>query len=77
MQLPPQSKGHPVFHASQLKRAIGNYQCQGVLPPKLELQADIVAEPETVAGQRIILREGSQVQQSLIKWKGNSIEDLT
>jgi hypothetical protein len=77
LKLPAESKIHPVFHVSLLKRAIGNYQVQGQLP--IELNIDDAADiyPETVLGSRVVRVGDTEVQQSLIKWKHKSMEDVT
>lgn len=77
LQLPDQSKIHPVFHVSLLKKAVGNYQVQGELPKDLEITDEADIYPEQVMGTRITVKEGVIVQQSLIKWKHKSLEDLT
>ncbi|MCI19418.1 hypothetical protein A2U01_0040574, partial [Trifolium medium] len=77
LQLPDTSRIHPVFHVSLLKKAVGDYHNQGELPKDLDATDDIEVYPEVVMGARVTMKEGVTVQQSLIKWKDRSLEDVT
>jgi hypothetical protein len=77
LQLPEQSKIHPVFHVSLLKKAIGDYEVQGELPKELEVVIDEEMYPVKVLGNRVNVKEGVTTHQSLIQWKGKSIDDVT
>ncbi|MCH82296.1 hypothetical protein A2U01_0003098 [Trifolium medium] len=77
LQLPDTSKIHPVFHVSLLKKAVGDYHIQGDLPKDLEVTDEGEIYPEVVMGARVTLKEGVAVQQSLIKWKDRSLDDVT
>lgn len=58
LRLPEQSRIHPVFHVSLLKKAIGEYQVQGELPKDLEITDAADAYPEQVMGSRVIMQGG-------------------
>lgn len=77
LQLPDQSKIHPIFHVSLLKKAVGEYHVQNELPKDLEVIMDEEIYPVRVLGTRIIMKNGSSVPQSLIQWKDKSIDDVT
>ncbi|MCH97247.1 hypothetical protein A2U01_0018240, partial [Trifolium medium] len=68
------SKIHPVFHVSLLKKAVGNYHSQGELPKDLEMADVEEIYLEKIMGVRMTMKEGVAVQQSLIKWKGKSVD---
>jgi hypothetical protein len=77
LALPLQSKIHPVFHVSLLKKAVGNYQVQGELPKDLEISSDDDIYPKKVLGSRVTIHEGKTVSQSLIQWKNKSLDEVT
>lgn len=77
LQLPDQSRIHPVFHVSLLKKAVGDYQVLGELPKDLELIDDSDVYPEKVMGSRVTMKGGVTGQQSLIKWRHKTWEDVT
>lgn len=77
LELLAQSKIHPVFHVSLLKKAIGNYQVQGELPKELEVVGTDDIYPDKVLGTRVTVQAGVTVPQSLIQWKNKSLDDAT
>lgn len=77
LKLPDESKIHSVFHVSLLKRAVGNYKVQGILPKDLEVSTEDDHYPAQVLGTRVTVREGVAIPQSLIQWKHKSRDDVT
>jgi hypothetical protein len=77
LQLPDDSKIHPVFHVSLLKKAVGDYPIQGELPKELQISVDEDIYPKKILGSRINWQDGTAIPQSLIKWKNKSLEDVT
>ncbi|KAI5443499.1 hypothetical protein KIW84_012224 [Lathyrus oleraceus] len=56
LELPTQSKIHPVFHVSLLKKVVGNYQVQGELPKELEVVGTDDIYPDKVLGTRLTVQ---------------------
>jgi hypothetical protein len=63
LPLPPSSAVHPVFHVSQLKRAVGSSVAVAQLPDQL----DGLQIPEKVLQRRL---GPAGVSQALIQWSG-------
>ncbi|GAU36128.1 hypothetical protein TSUD_292880 [Trifolium subterraneum] len=59
------------------KKVVGDYHAQGDLPKELDMVLDEEIYPIGVLGSRVIMKEGSSVNQSLIQWKNKSLEDVT
>lgn len=77
LQLPDQSRIHPFFHVSLLKKVVGDYEVLGKLPKDLDFTDESDVYPEKVMGSRVNVKGGVTVQQSLIKWKHKTWEDVT
>ncbi|XP_063935341.1 transposon Tf2-1 polyprotein isoform X1 [Daucus carota subsp. sativus] len=72
LALPEESRVHPVFHVSQLKRAVGTAVASPVLPPQLNAELELVAEPEELLEVRRLTKGNMRILEVLIKWKGLS-----
>ncbi|WOH05165.1 hypothetical protein DCAR_0624579 [Daucus carota subsp. sativus] len=70
LKLPSHSRVHPVFHVSLLKKHVGPAPImEGELPQTNE--ADIVTlEPSRVLQRRQVQRQGQNITQWLVQWKG-------
>jgi hypothetical protein len=76
LRLPPSARIHPVFHVSQLKKAIGEHQVQAELPLDLEHQAESFV-PDRVLQVREVQKLGEVKRQVLIKWLDRDEEEAT
>lgn len=76
LKLPDGSRVHPVFHVSLLKKAVGNYHEEDKLP-ELEGEGGVLIEPEEVLASRIVQVQGEKVNQVLIRWKGQMVDEAT
>ncbi|PKU75390.1 RNA-directed DNA polymerase [Dendrobium catenatum] len=74
LKLPQSASIHPVFHVSQLRRAIGEHAVSTELPATLTEELEVMLEPLELAGVRSN-KEGSK--EVLIKWRGLPDFDAT
>ncbi|MCI38482.1 mediator of RNA polymerase II transcription subunit 15A-like, partial [Trifolium medium] len=58
------------------KKAVGNYHEEEDLP-ELEGDSGVLIEPEAVLAKRIVQIQGEKVNQVLIHWKGQVMEEAT
>jgi hypothetical protein len=74
LDLPAESKIHPVFHVSLLKEKLGKLtSSQPQLPLVLEAKGEVAVRPQAVLDQR---RRRNQ-QEVLVHWQGLSPADAT
>ena len=70
LALPEDSRIHPVFHVSQLKRVVGAAVTSPVLPPQLTADLELMIEPEELLEVRQLAKGDAKLLEVLIKWKG-------
>jgi hypothetical protein len=74
LELPTHSSIHPVFHVSQLKKAVGAaHQVIPTLPTDFALHL----APKKILKSRSVVRGSSPVQQVLVKWNNLSADLAT
>lgn len=69
LQLPLTCKLHPVFHVSQLKRAVGQSESSSDIPPQLNTDLELLVEPETLLDVRHVQKGAESHTEALLKWK--------
>jgi len=77
LQLPPQSKIHPVFHVSQLKPKLGTTAVPVPILPPVDSDGVLQPEPSAVLDRRSSPRNNRPFIEVLVRWVGQSIEDAT
>ncbi|XP_013639376.1 PREDICTED: uncharacterized protein LOC106344564 [Brassica oleracea var. oleracea] len=68
LELPEDSKVHPTFHVSQLKKVVGDVTTVTQLPAQLTRDGVLEMEPEEVLDTRVNEKTGQQ--EVLVHWKG-------
>lgn len=76
LDLPATSRVHPVFHVSQLKKAVGQAKIHRQLPQVTE-QGTFDLSPLRKLDSRSVVKDHKVAHQVLIQWKGCSIEEAT
>ena len=77
LALPSQSKLHPVFHVSCLKKVIGT-RCQiQTSLPELPEEVSIWLQPEAVLDQRERRLRQRTIKEVLVQWKDMTPTDAT
>jgi hypothetical protein len=67
LELPSSASIHPVFHVSQLKKAVPSSSWVSDLLPDLSTAWQV---PEQILAKKMVSRGSSSVQQVLVKWSG-------
>lgn len=76
LDLPATSRVHPVFHVSQLKKAVGQAKVHKQLPQVNE-QGVFDLSPLRILDTRTIIKDHQVNHQVLVQWKGCSIDEAT
>ena len=75
--LPSTARIHPVFHISQLKKAVGDHPVEPNLPPELQVHTSNILEPEAILSSRDKSTNGQHITEWLIRWKNRPTEEAT
>lgn len=77
LELPSNSKIHPVFHVSCLKRKLGATNVQQSVLPSIQEDGRMQLEPISVLDRRVVKKNNRPVVQWLIHWSNSFPEDAT
>jgi hypothetical protein len=77
LQLPSDSKIHPIFHVSQLKPKLGAQTVAIPTLPPLNYEGILQSEPVAVLDRRSRARNNRSFTEVLVCWEGQSAEDAT
>ncbi|KAJ4789708.1 polyprotein [Rhynchospora pubera] len=77
LNLPQNSRVHPVFHVSQLKARVGDTQAVAPNVPIVGPEGTLREEPESILDRRIVKKRNAAVVQILVKWSNKPMEDAT
>ena len=76
LDLPLDSKIHPVFHVSCLKEKLGNRHQLVVTLPPTDREGVVRPEPEEIMARRMKKKGGKAVTEVLVKWRGLGAEEV-
>jgi hypothetical protein len=77
LDLPPESRIHPVFHVSCLKKKLGLSSSPLSTLPPVDTNGEIRPEPELIVNRRLVKHQGRAATEVLVRWRGASVEDDT
>lgn len=77
LDLPTDTRVHPVFHVSQLKSTTITPSKISALPPQLNKELEMIVEPEALKGVREKKGSSTQEWEVLIQWVGLTEEEAT
>jgi len=77
LDLPSESRIHPVFHVSCLKRKLGYLSIPIPTLPLVDSQGEIQPEPEKLLDRRVRKVHNQVVVEVLVQWKGTTPDDAT
>lgn len=77
LKLPQGFRIHPVFHASLLKKNLGETIATSTELPPMAEDSDLIMEAEANIGHPLDKKGSKFVEESLIKWKRLPLDDAT
>lgn len=77
LRLPEESRIHPVFHVSQLKKHVGSKDKVSATVPPMDAEGQFMLVPVKILQKRMIKRNNAAVGQWLIQWAHLPVEEAT
>ena len=77
LDLPEESRIHPVFHVSCLKEKLGRRHQLVVTLPPTDREGVVRPEPEVILSRRMKKARGKAVTEVLVKWRGLKDEEAS
>ncbi|KAL7106350.1 hypothetical protein ACP275_07G107500 [Erythranthe tilingii] len=77
LDLPSESRVHPVFHVSLLRRKLGDQLSAVATLPPYTVDGEPVLEPTQILESRAVAGNGGRVREVLVKWNSLPVEDAT
>ncbi|PKI43982.1 hypothetical protein CRG98_035658 [Punica granatum] len=77
LKLPTSAQIHPVFHVSQLKKAIGSTNCSIELPTPDNVSGDANKKPSAILERRMVRKGNKAAAQVLVHWTNTSPAEAT
>ncbi|XP_019244393.1 PREDICTED: uncharacterized protein LOC109224260 [Nicotiana attenuata] len=77
LKLPQNSKIHPIFHVSQLKKKVGDKTFVAQDPPFCTEEGPIRIEPLAILDRRMVKKGNRAVTKVLVQWTNLSPEEVT
>ncbi|KAE8709758.1 hypothetical protein F3Y22_tig00110328pilonHSYRG00349 [Hibiscus syriacus] len=77
LELPPDSKLHPVFHISLLKKRIWKQRLILMNPPEVASDGQLKIYPASVLKRRIVKRQNQSIPQVVVQWANMGLNDTT
>ncbi len=77
LDLPPESKIHPVFHVSQLKQGVPKTEKLSTVEPVVGQDGQLMAQPEKILNRRMVPKGNRAITQVLVTWSNLKPEEAT
>ena len=77
LDLPPQSRLHPVFHVSSLKKKLGQHISPLSTLPPVDAEGQLETEPQQILQRRSRKLNNRAVVEVLVQWMGATPEEAT
>ncbi|XP_033513828.1 uncharacterized protein [Nicotiana tomentosiformis] len=77
LKLPPDSKVHPVFHVSLLKKKVGNMVVVQTVLPSTSEDGQFLVKPVAILQRQMVKKNNAAVVKVLVQWSNLSPEHAT